>query len=50
MQIFVWKDLVSRISGMCGMMENLCGRYGLEIRRTREERIEMENGRGKTCR
>jgi hypothetical protein len=37
------RDLVSRISGMCG-------RYGLEIRRTREKRIEMENGRGKTYR
>jgi hypothetical protein len=42
--------MISRISGMCGIMENLCGRYGLDIRKTRENRKEMENGRGKTYR
>jgi hypothetical protein len=31
--------MISRISGM---MENLCGRYGLDIRRTREKRWKME--------
>jgi hypothetical protein len=38
----MWRDLISKISGLCGIREKACGRWRLEIRRTRKMIFEVE--------